>query len=83
MFELNFLFYLSPIICTISCRKQRQFLRVESSMMGDTFLEKIRRSFLVEFEEEGGAGGDEFFLKFGAVQMVLLRYSASTSTGDL
>ena len=38
---------------------------VESSMMGDTFLEKIRRSFLVEFEEEGGAGGDEFFLKFG------------------
>ena len=36
-------------------------------MMGDTFLEKKDVASWVEFEEEGGAEGDEFFLKFGAL----------------
>lgn len=53
-------------------------------MMGDTFLEKIRRRIKgIEFEKEGGAVGDEFFRKFGAAHIAEDWYSANTSFGDL
>ena len=47
-------------------RRKKRLETVESSMMGDTFLEKKDVASWVEFEEELIASGSSFFLKFGA-----------------
>lgn len=48
--------------------KTKTIQPVESSMMGDTLPEKNKRQqYGNGFEKEGGAVGDEFFLKSGAL----------------